>query len=342
MRNLSALILLLLSANCFAQQVFRVDNISNEYYGKISIELPAEVFSPGWVAIYEKKSNKEVLKVVSEELALTLHNGTALANVKEVPYGEQSIIIYDDFNFDGKKDFALEDGQHSCYHGPSFQIYLATNNGFVNDGALTELAQSNCGMFDVNIKDKTILASTKSGCCWHQFSTYKFINNKLTAIKIVEEDAGHMPLIRETIQTWNGTKMVTTEKRRLEMEKGSRIDVVSFKLDKNGKEVQVFAYDKQLHYVLIDAKGELEFVLPYESIDPNGGLFKFMDNDNGRSVYFPNDNATYEIREIFKGPDAGKISLIVTLNGKTYLSAAAAGSKKGSLKNLPMGLDNGG
>ena len=342
MKNLSALILFLLSTNCFAQKVFRVDNISNEYYGKISLEQPGEVFSPGWVAIFDKKSNKELLKVVSEELALSLHNGKALANVKEVPYGEQSIIIYEDFNFDGKKDFALEDGQHSYYHGPSFQIYLATNNSFVNNGALTELAQSNCGMFEVDVKNKTIGTSTKSGCCWHQYSTYKYINNKLKVIKIVEEDAGHMPLVRESIQLWNGIKMVTTEKRKLDIEKGTRTDVVSFKLEKNGKEVQVFAYDKQLHYVLIDKKGELEFVLPYESIDPNGGLFKFMDNENGRSVYFPNDNATYEIREIFKGPDAGKISLIVTLNGKTYPSAAAAGSKKGSLKNLPMGLDNGG
>ena len=77
-----------------------------------------------------KKNKKQLIKINSDELTFTLHKGKVLANVKELPYGKQSSILYEDFNFDGIKDFAIMDGQNSCYHGPSFQIYLATNKGF--------------------------------------------------------------------------------------------------------------------------------------------------------------------------------------------------------------------
>ena len=101
-----------------AQTVFTVDSFAADYYGKVEIDDTAQVFSKGWVAIYERKTNKEIIKVVSDELALSLHHGKVIANIAELPYGEQSLIMYDDFNFDGKKDFAIEDGQNSCYHGP--------------------------------------------------------------------------------------------------------------------------------------------------------------------------------------------------------------------------------
>jgi hypothetical protein len=50
----------------------------------------SEVFSKGWVAIYERKTNKQIIKVISEELALSLHDGKAFANIKITAlYGEQ-------------------------------------------------------------------------------------------------------------------------------------------------------------------------------------------------------------------------------------------------------------
>lgn len=63
-------------------------------------------------------------------------------------------MIYEDFNFDGKNDFAIMDGRFSCYGGPSFQVYLATANGFRHSPEFTRLAQEYCGMFEVNPKDK--------------------------------------------------------------------------------------------------------------------------------------------------------------------------------------------
>jgi hypothetical protein len=33
----------------------------------------------------------------------------------------KSLIMYEDFNFDGKKDLAICDGQNSSYHLPSLR-----------------------------------------------------------------------------------------------------------------------------------------------------------------------------------------------------------------------------
>ena len=76
------------------------------------------------MAIYQKKTNRQLIKINSDELVGDTEDGKIKANVHELPYGEQSAIIYEDFNFDDIKDFAIMDGQNSCYHGPSFQIYL--------------------------------------------------------------------------------------------------------------------------------------------------------------------------------------------------------------------------
>jgi hypothetical protein len=159
------------------EQIYTIDDFSDNYYGKMKIENPKEVFSKGWITIYDKKSNKEIIKVESEQLTFKLHDGKIKSNILELPYGEQSNIIYKDFNFDGVNDFALMDGQKSCYHGPSFRVYLASKGTFIYDENFTRLAQQYCGMFNVDYEKKEINTMTKSGCCWHEYSDYKIINN---------------------------------------------------------------------------------------------------------------------------------------------------------------------
>ena len=130
------------------------------------------------MAVYDRKTNKKLIQVDADELSFDLHDYQLKANIAEIPYGEHSVLIYEDFNFDGKKDFALMDGQHGCYHGPSFQIFLASNNGFTFSSGFTELAQENCGMFSVNEEEKTISTMTKDGYGWHKFSTYIVKDNE--------------------------------------------------------------------------------------------------------------------------------------------------------------------
>ena len=43
----------------------------------------------------------------------TQRDGKVRSNIKEIPYGEQSQILYEDYNFDGVPDLALMDGQNS-------------------------------------------------------------------------------------------------------------------------------------------------------------------------------------------------------------------------------------
>ena len=198
---------------------FTVEDFSEDYVGIVYISDTAEVFSEGWVAIFEKKSKNQIIKVESEELAFTLHNGKLLAGVKELPYGEQSLIMYEDYNFDGKKDFAIMDGQNSCYHGPSFQIYLATENGFEYSEDFTELAQVYCGMFDIDYNEKQISTMTKSGCCWHQYSTFVVENNRPVAIEIRQEGLHPTGVMLDIVEQKRINGKMTTQEYCLVLKK---------------------------------------------------------------------------------------------------------------------------
>lgn len=154
---------------------YKVEDSSDYYYAIVEMypEDIEEVFSRGLVIIYSKETGKELIRVDSDELAVTLRDGEVEANVKQLPYGEQSVIICGDFNFDGRMDIAVQDGQNSAYYGPSYQIYLqGDNRELIHSAAFTSLAQDYLGMFDVDPENERIHTMTKSGCCWHQFSEF--------------------------------------------------------------------------------------------------------------------------------------------------------------------------
>lgn len=319
---------------CFAfahiassQTVFIVDNFSPNYYGKILIDDTAEVFSKGCITIYEKKTNKQIIQVPSEELALFLHNGKAVANIRLLPYGEQSLIIYDDFNFDNKKDFALEDGQNSCYHGPSFRIYLATNNGFIYNEDFTRLAQEYCGMFSVDNDKKKIYTMTKSGCCWHEFSEFIVQNNKPKAVKIVTEEQA-FPFYVYSEQVWNGKAMVEKTSTVLDLEEEGIQVLLSFCIPENGKKAVLYAIEQTLYYALIRKDSTVEFSFPIET-----GYKEFdftLDSSADKiSVRFVNNSAIYTIYE-----RKGEMGMKVNMNGKTYHLTGDNKTATGSLKNL--------
>lgn len=335
MRKISFLLLLCCLIRYTAMAtVFTVRNFSKDYYGKINIDDTSQVFSPGWIAIYDQKTNKELIRVTSEELALTLHDGQPVANIKELPYGEQSLIIYEDVNFDGIRDLAIEDGQNSCYHGPSFQVYLGTKNGFTEDADFTRLAQEYCGMFEINTKDKTLSTMTKSGCCWHQFSVYKVIGNKPVAIKVSELDQTHFPYTTETLEVHEGKKVTKTTTRTLDKETEGIKPILSFRLENNNKEVLLFSYENSLHYCFSDEKGHIEFAYPADTENENP-VFKRTGSGGRIGLTFTNKDARYELVETDKGP----LELIVTTNKRIYRSVGKAG-QTGSLKNIPAKLDN--
>ena len=331
MKNFVFLVLILIvNGNAFGQKTFDVQNFSEDYYGKVYLEQPAEVFSKGWVAIYQKKNNKQLIKIDSDELAGDTENGKIKANVKELPYGEQSIIIYQDFNFDGIKDFAIMDGQNSCYHGPSFQIYLAgkIKGKFTQSPAFTNLAQDYCGMFDVDQKAKMLSTMTKSGCCWHQYSEYIVVNNRPKAVKIVEDDAMNFPFSTLSTQIWNGKRMVETLKRTVDFDNEALKKLFSFKTE-NGGEVILFSYDSSLHYAFINKSGNVDFAYPKDSAQEEPS-FTLDSKENPTTLSFTNKNAVYKIYE----STDHKIGVQVNVNGKLTDIAGDVKTSKGNLRQI--------
>jgi len=335
MRTLATILLTSLTSLTFAQKVFTVDNFSKVYYGKIQIADTSEVFSKGWIAIYERKTNKQIIKVVSDELALTLHDGRAVANIKSLPYGEQSQIMYDDFNFDGRKDFAISDGQNSCYHGPSFKIYLATNKGFLYNKEFTRLAQEYCGMFNTNTETKRIYTMTKSGCCWHEFSEFIVVNNKPKPIKIIT-DQQDMPFSIYTEQIWNGKSMVKKSVKRIDTDQEGIEVILSFKILKNDKQIILYNInDRMLYYVLVQKDSNVEFSYPIEAVYQSPD-FLFDSTANNFGVTFKNENATYKVYE-----RPNDIGITINADTKAYNWIGDLNTKKGSLDRLrKIKLDN--
>jgi hypothetical protein len=335
MKIIATLAALLTSVFCCGQTAFKVDHFSKEYYGKVFISDTSEVFSKGWVAIYNTQTNKQLIKVDAEELALSLHDGKAKANVKSLPYGEQSLIMYEDYNFDGKKDFAICDGQNSCYHGPSFRIYLAADDGFRFNEAFTKLAQENCGMFSVDAKEKKIYTMTKDGCCWHQSSEYSVVNNKPKEISIVTEEY-HIPFYISTIEKWDGKRMVSSSTKSIDLSEEGVDVILSFKVPQNGKQVVLFNLnDRMLYYAVLKKEDEVEFSYPLEAVYKSHD-FTFENKPGDMAVIFKNETAVYRVYE-----QVGKTGIITKVGGKTYHWQGDTKTQKGSLKKLTkVKLDN--
>lgn len=283
------LLISIISLSISAQTVYEVQGFSDTYYGKVSIDnnQESEYFITGTVTIFNSKTNKEVIKVRSESLSLDFdEKGKIKANIKEIPYGEQSVVISEDFNFDGKKDIAIMDGSYSCYGGPSFQIYLDKENTLIHSPEFTRLGQEYCGMFQINQETKTIFTSTKSGCCWHQYSEFKVQNNKPIAIKIIEEGFGKEGITMDYLESTRvGTKMVE-ESYSYFLEDADIKELYSLDF-KNGKQMKLYSvFDNQnLLYAFID-KEEIIELMYYDD---------FIYNTKDQTLTFNNTNVTYQI-----------------------------------------------
>ncbi len=136
---------------------------------------------PGTLDIFKKGRGDLFQRINMENMFIELNNkGEVTANLVEV-YGENnSGLVIDDANFDHHADIMLRNGNSGAYGGPSYDVYLfdVEKQQFTQNAPLTELASSNLGLFEIDEKSKTITTFTKSGCCWHQWSTYQIANNK--------------------------------------------------------------------------------------------------------------------------------------------------------------------
>lgn len=202
---------LFLSLDLYAQPQgeIRLADFSDDYSGVVSVAKNDDEETNCIVTLYDKKGNK----VFSEPAFLSEYDldesDRAGTNVKELPYGEQSILIFEDFNFDGREDIALRTGFFSCYGGPSYAIYLARGSRFVYSDSFSELGQNYCGMFQVDAAKKQLHTMTKSGCCWHEFSTYEVHDTTIVPVEVVEEHYSGM-FVDYTVSKRKNGKMEQT------------------------------------------------------------------------------------------------------------------------------------
>jgi hypothetical protein len=282
-----------------AQTEIKIKDFSKKYYAKV-VTLPDS--SSYYIRVYDKTTNKKMIESVADQISESLlEDDQLIPNVKELPYGDQSVLIYEDFNFDGIKDFAIMNGFQSCYGGPSFDIYLWIKDAFKFSDSFSELSNNYCGMFQVNTNRKRITTMTKSGCCWHQYSEFIVKDNTPVPVKVVEESvmSNRTPSFVEVItKEWIGGK----EKQKVKMYMPyDEVDTIfSFKLKKNNKMVCVFSLDTVLYYSLLRQDGSIEFYYPQLYFDEKKDqmvIHPIHYSPQKTTLGFQNKDVYYEVYE---------------------------------------------
>ncbi len=292
-------LILLMPFFATAQKSFDLIGFSDDFSGKIIVEGNQEnsdLETNCTLNIYQKKNGKLIFSKPAFYSEYDMEESKVKSNIKEIPYGEQSILIFEDFNFDGKEDIALRNGNYSCYGGPAYEIYLADKNAFVYNESFTELGSNYCGMFTVDNEKKQLQTMTKSGCCWHQFSTYIVEDNKAVPIEIIEESYSGF-LVDYSVQKRINGKMVTSTHQEFAYDNKPEFTMIF----ENGKKMHLMGIygDEHLTYIFTNAEDVVELF-----IDEG-----FTYNKAHKTVSFQNKNTIYIVSEN---------EIVVKDNGKTY------------------------
>lgn len=309
-------------------QTYQIQDFSDDYDAVIKTVNDEDSEANSVINIIDIKTKKVLISQPADiHIGYELDNSkehqlgeNISANIVSSPYGEHSVLIYKDFNFDGQKDLALRDGRNGCYGGPSYQVYLKKGAKFAHSEAFTELAQGYCGFFGVDEESQTLSTMTKSGAAWHQYSEYKVIDNKPVAVHIIEEEYNARGLVSITEKTKVNGKMLVDNYEMLPPNNGSNEDEVSpsvYRFDlENGKKMVLDSTDgEQLFYVFADKHGRVE--LFYD------GRFDY--DVSTQTLSFINKPVRYQINQ--KG-------VAVKLSNKTTLLKLQPKSEHGSLDNL--------
>lgn len=187
----AATILLVIGAS--AQKTFLLKDASKRFDIRVQVAECSESSCEGkaTIELLNKSTTAVFQKIEMPEFFLELGDDlTPTTNVVEL-YGDNSGIVFGDFNFDGKDDLALRNGNYGLYGGPSYDVllYSASGRKFVLHEKLTELASNNLGLFDVDPMARTITTFAKSGCCWHQTERYVIRKNQPVKVYELTEDA---------------------------------------------------------------------------------------------------------------------------------------------------------
>ncbi|WP_109511476.1 XAC2610-related protein [Pseudomonas ovata] len=317
-----------------ARKTYALQDFSKQYRATLEIADNDEVFRPGIVRVFDRQNPAPLFEVRSDELVLDVNpGGEVKANVQQLPYGEQSVLIYKDFNFDGIKDLAVMDGQNSCYHGPSFEVFVGTEHGFRHSAAFTQLAQDYCGMFQVDEQARRVKTMTKDGCCTHWFATYIIKDGEpVMERETVIDQTSSSGLARESRSVNRNGKMVEDGvERTLWEDDEQRQELLAFRLAPSGKRIVLFrsAPGERVYYAAVDSKNEVSLLYPEQETE------RFELDSGAQVLSFVRGDTTYRIlgdaQGVVKGMD-------VVIRGKTTALKVQPGSSRGSLAQVQEAL----
>ncbi|RZG77471.1 FG-GAP repeat protein [Acinetobacter sp. WCHAc060025] len=176
-----SMLILMFFAESLHAQLYEIKNGSKLYDVQIETQYALDQMSGKAIIHLSKKNSKQVFQTFhSDELTLSFdQKAQPQVNVAQI-YGEQSAILFGDFNFDGTQDIAISNGNYGSYGGPVYDIYVfnQTKGNFILSEELSVLTQENLGMFELDQKRKRLMTFNKSGCCYHIRSEYEVVPNK--------------------------------------------------------------------------------------------------------------------------------------------------------------------
>lgn len=193
---LSLALVLFGAGNIYAAETFLLKGASKNFDVKIKIAKCDEDTCEGAATIYlMKKDQAQPFQTIAmPNMYLELgKDKKPTANLIEL-YGENnSGVVFDDYNFDGADDLALRNGNDGAYGGPSYDIlvFSKATGKFTKNLALSKLASENLGLFTADKKAKTLETFSKDGCCWHQTTRYRVVNNRPVKVYVFTEDAAN-------------------------------------------------------------------------------------------------------------------------------------------------------
>ncbi|BBF87872.1 probable exported protein [Aquitalea magnusonii] len=142
---------------------------------------------PAIINIIDKRSQRRIQQLRLDNVFMPRDAGKPLLNSPQ-GYGLQ----WDDFDFDGHIDFAVQKDNTGPYGGPTYRVYLydTARKQFVLNDELSTLTEENLGLFQVDAKRKRLRTFAKSGCCYHETTDYQFdARHHLQAVERLIEDA---------------------------------------------------------------------------------------------------------------------------------------------------------
>lgn len=347
---------------CVATMFFGVSHAKSVHYpvAYFSDDYQAVIIKNGdthKIHVYQTGQNQPIISQDSElsDYDLTLNDEHKITvNISQIPYGEQSVLIFDDFNFDGNKDLALKTGNYSCYGGPSYNIYLAHGDGFVYSDEFSELAHNNCGMFGVDTDRKLIYTMSKSGCCYHEYSHYRVVDD-VPILSYTRIDQVYLTDFNDFYYL-NEKFFDTTNQERDTYLLTNQSPLFAFNLVDTGKLAVIYQSQYGIDYVLLDSnqltashpndlfeggyeypRVEFSYQLAQAGILPtNTARQKHWQNSSDNSIQppaipntdtliFKNGDTTYTIKE-------KNLGITVTQGNKRTFLAGVKDSQIGSLK----------